>query len=276
MSYRGSVAFVTGAGSGIGKALALELARRGARVWVTDIQAEAAESVAAACGPTARALGLDVRDAEAVRNAIEGAALEGGRLDYVFNNAGMAVGGETHELTVAHFDRVLDVNVRGVVHGVLAAYPIMVRQGSGHIVNVASLAGLGPAPLLTAYATSKHAVVGLSTSLRVEGSALGVRVSALCPAAVETPILDSENPSDLPQISWKPNMRAFLTKLGGPPYPVDSLATEALDAITENVGVIVLPSRARFLWRLGRLLPALVEKASIDAVAAERVTKPKA
>ncbi len=275
MSYQDAVAFVTGGGSGIGKELSLALAKRGARVWVVDRNGGAAEAVAKQCGPKARAVTLDVRDADAVRAAVEACEKEGGRLDYVFNNAGIGCGGEVQDLTVAHFDRVLDVNVRGVVHGVMAAYPIMVRQGSGHIVNTASMAGLGPAPFLTPYAMTKHAVVGLSTSLRVEGAALGVRVSALCPAAIETPILDSDNPPDLPSPPWRPDVRRFLTKLAGPPYPADKLATEALDAIAKNVGVIVIPSKARFLWRLGRMAPSLVEKASIDAVAGERRFKPR-
>lgn len=274
MSYANATAFVTGAGSGIGKALALELSKRGARVWATDMNGAAAEATAAACGPHARARALDVRDAAAVREQIAEAAHESGRLDYLFNNAGIGIGGEVHELSAAHFDRVLDVNVRGVVHGVVAAYPLMVKQGKGHIVNVASLAGLGPAPFLTPYAMSKHAVVGLSSSLRIEGAALGVRVSALCPAAVETPILDADNPADLPAVSWKPDIRAFLTKLAGPPYPADKLAAEALDAVTKNIGVIVLPSRARLLWRLGRFSPALIERESLAAVLAVRRTKP--
>lgn len=270
MSYQGAVVFVTGAGSGIGKALCLELSRRGARVWATDVDGAAAEATAAACGSSARAQALDVRDAEAVRAAIEGAARDGGRLDVLFNNAGIGVGGEVYELSVAHFDRVVDVNVRGVVHGVVAAYPIMKAQGSGHIVNVASLAGLGPAPFLTPYAMTKHAVVGLSTSLRIEAAAFGVRVSVLCPAAIETPILDADNPADLPKLSWKPDVRAFLTKVAGPPYPVEALAKETLDAVTKNEPIIVIPGRARLLWRLGRLSYAIIEKGSLAAVADAR------
>lgn len=273
-SWDGAVTWVTGGGSGIGRALALAMARRGARVVVTDIDGEAAAKVAAECGPSASAQALDVRDPDAVRASIEGVAREHGRLDFVFNNAGIGVGGEVQELTLGHWERIIDVNIRGVIHGVAAAYPLMVKRGAGHIINTASLAGLGPAPLLTPYAMTKHAVVGLSISLRHEAAALGVRVSALCPAAVETPILDSENPKDLPQISWRPNLRRFLTKIGGAPYPADKLAEEALDAIEANEAVIVIPGKARFLWRLGRLAPGLVEKACVDAVAAERATKP--
>lgn len=98
-------------------------------------------------------------------------------------------------------------------------------------------------------------------------------VSVLCPAAIETPLLDSENPPDLPKISWIPNIRQLLTKLAGPAYPVEKLATETLAAIERNVGVIVVPRRARFLWRLGRIIPSFVEKAGINAVADERASK---
>lgn len=270
MGWNGATAVVTGGGSGIGKALALAMAERGALVVVADIDEASAKAVAAACGPKALARHLDVRDAEAVRKVVDDAARLTGSLDYLFNNAGIGVGGEVQDLTVAHWDRIIDVNIRGVVHGVAAAYPIMVRQRSGHIINTASLAGLGAAPLLTPYSMTKHAVVGLSISLRAEAVAYGVRVSALCPAAVETPILDSDNPKDLPGVGWKPDLRRFLTKIAGPPYPVDKCAAETLAAVDANESVIVLPARARLIWRLGRMLPLLVEKGSEKAVADER------
>ncbi len=269
----GATAFVTGGGSGIGRALSLALAQRGAKVVVTDVNEASAQEVAAACGNGASALRLDVRDSEAVRESIESAARANGRLDFLFNNAGIGVGGEVQELTLDAWNRILDINVRGVIHGVQAAYPIMVRQGAGHIVNTASLAGLAPAPLLTPYSMSKHAVVGLSTSLRIEAAAYGVRVSALCPSAIETPILDSDNPADLPPTSWRPDLRRFLTKLAGPPYPVEKLAEETLAAMARNEAVIVIPGRARLAWRLGRIAPWLVEKVSGDAVAYERANK---
>ncbi len=209
------MAFVTGAASGIGLALSKAMNARGPTVWMTDVNAAGVEKEAKALGSGARWAALDVRDAAAVRELIERAAKEGGRLDYVFNNAGIGIGGEAHELAAAHYDRSLDVNVRGVVHGVVAAYPIMVKQRSGHIINTASVAGLVPGGLLTPYGMTKYAVVGLSLSLRVEAAAFGVRVSALCPSAVDTPILDARNPPDLPQ-SWVPDIRTYLTRLGGP------------------------------------------------------------
>lgn len=269
-TWSGASVFMTGGGSGIGEGLSLELARRGAVVCVTDRDGAAAERVARACGGETRAEALDVRDAAAVKAAIERFAGQRGRLDYIFNNAGVGVGGETHELSLGHWEYVLDVNVRGVVHGVVAAYPLMVAQRGGHIVNVASLAGLMPAPLLTPYAMSKHAVVGLTLSLRAEGAAHGVKVSALCPAAIETPILASKNPSHLPAVRSDVDVRRHLTRLAGRPYPLGAMVREALAGIERDRGVIVIPKKARVLWRAGRMFPGVVEKACRDAVAAER------
>lgn len=268
-TFTNKVAVITGGGSGIGRALAIQLASRGATVCVTDLNLEAAQQAAEACGPNARAIALDVRDVAAVKECIDSFAEKMGRLDYIFNNAGIGIGGETDEIPLAAWQHIVDINLYGVLNGVLAAYPIMVKQGFGHIVNVASLAGLGPAPLLAPYALTKHAVVGLSSSLRIEAAARGVKVSALCPAAIETPILDSDNPSQF-GIKWSPNMRRFLTALAGPPYPVDKCASEALDAVEKNKGIIVLPGRARVAWWIGRLSPSMVEKLSQKAVAVER------
>ncbi|HEX2060625.1 MAG TPA: SDR family oxidoreductase [Thermoanaerobaculia bacterium] len=262
----GRTALITGGGSGIGRALARELARRGAIVTVTDIDGDAAARVASELGGDAASAALDVRDLDAVRAAVDGVVARHGRLDVMINNAGIGVAGEAQEFAPGHWQRIIDVNITGVVNGVQAAYPLMVRQRSGHLVNVASLAGVGVAPFLVPYAMSKYAVVGLSTSLRIEAAAHGVHVSVLCPAAIETPLLDCGNPADLPPISWAPNIRRYLTRLSGPPYPADRFAREALDAIARNDGVVVLPKRARLAWRLGRFLPNVVER-SVAAIA---------
>ena len=271
-SYANQTAFITGAGSGIGRALAKALIARGAKVCVADINFTAAQSVANECGANAKAVSVDVRDAVALKRCIGSFANEHGRLDYVFNNAGIAVAGEADEIPLPAWQRIVDINLYGVVHGVLAAYPIMLKQGSGHIINTASLAGLGPAPLLAPYALTKHAVVGLSTSLRIEAAARGVRVSVLCPAQIETPLLDSENPDDF-KIGWAPDIRRFLTALAGPPYSVEKCAQETLAAVDRNKSVIVLPGRARLAWLLGRLFPTLGEVVGKRAVTAGRKTR---
>jgi short-subunit dehydrogenase len=104
----------------------------------------------------------------------------------MLNNAGIALGGEVRDMDLEHWRRILDVNLWGVIHGTTAAYQVMVKQGFGHIVNTASLGGLIPEPMATAYATTKHAVVGLSTSLRAEAAELRVKVSVVCPGFVQT------------------------------------------------------------------------------------------
>lgn len=269
-NWQGALALITGGGSGIGRALAIALSKRGATVIVTDIDAAAAASVAKACGSSAQSVQLDVTDAEAVSKCIHAAFQQHGKLDYLFNNAGIGVAGEAYEIPTEAWGRIIDINIRGVMNGVLAAYPLMVGQGSGHIINTASLAGLGPAPLMAPYAMTKHAVVGLSNSLRIEAQHHGVKVSVLCPAAIETPILDKGQPADLPESPWIPDIRRFLTQLAGPPYPVEALAEETLRAIARNKATIVIPGRARLAWRLGRLFPALVAKLSHEATMAER------
>ncbi len=260
--FEGKVAIVTGAASGIGKALSVALAGRGATVVLADIDEAGAKAAAdeIGAGPPGRASGvaLDVTDATAFSELVSGVVSDHGHLDLLFNNAGIGVSGEVSDLSLEHWKRVIDVNLRGVVHGIVAAYPTMVRQGRGHIVNTASLAGLIPAPMLTPYAMTKHGVVGLSTSLRAEAKRHGVRVSAVCPGVIDTPLLDKANPPDLPVPASAPNGRALLSRTIGKPYPPGSLAADVLEGVARNRPLIVTPRHARTPWRIYRLSPRLV------------------
>ncbi len=260
--YRGRVAIVTGAASGIGTALAGALARRGATVVLADIDEGGAKAAAdaLAAGPPGRVSGvaLDVTDAEAVASLVGRVAQDHGHLDFLFNNAGIAVAGPVRELTLAHWNRTIDVNLRGVIHGVVAAYPIMIRQGHGHIVNTASLAGLLPAPMLTPYGMTKHGVVSLSESLRMEAVEHGVRVTVVCPGVIDTPLLDKGNPPDLPPVTHSPHARTLLTKMVGRAYPAASLAEDVLDGVARNRAMIVTPRHARIPWRIYRISPRLM------------------
>ncbi|MGH9090930.1 MAG: SDR family NAD(P)-dependent oxidoreductase, partial [Acidimicrobiales bacterium] len=215
-------------------------------------------------GGRAGAAAVDVTDAAAVRRLVEGTVARRGRLDLLFNNAGIGGGGPVEDLDVAAWRRVVDVDLLGVVHGVAAAYPIMVRQGSGHIVNTASLAGLMPAPLLTPYAAAKHAVVGLSTSLRVEAAAHGVHVTAVCPGPVETPILDTPGPVDA---------RALLTAALGEPYPAERLAEDVLAGVAEDRALVVAPGSAREAWSAYRRDPEGVLGAMAARAAARAASR---
>ena len=264
------VGIVTGAASGIGRALATALVERGDTVVLADVNADGAKQVAAGLGSRASAVGLDVRDLDAVTRLVDDVAGEHGRLDLMFNNAGIGGGGEVDELTAAHWRRIVDVNLLGVVSGTVAAYRVMVARGSGHIVNTASVAGLMPAPLLTPYAMTKHAVVGLSLSLRAEAAARGVRVSVVCPGVIETPLLDSEGPADLPLTAQRYDVRTMLVHAAGKPYSAAALAADVLRGVDRNRAVIATPARARIGWWLQRLAPTLVEKQNIRLTAWNR------
>jgi NAD(P)-dependent dehydrogenase (short-subunit alcohol dehydrogenase family) len=266
-AYDGRSALVTGAGGGIGGALSRALVGAGAHVVCADLHLAAAErTAAAATGPgTARAVALDVTDAAAVQRAVDEVVAEHGRLDLMFNNAGITLLGETEDLTLAQWNAIIDVNLRGVVHGVVAAYPQMIRQGSGHLVNTASMGGLMAAGLLTSYVATKHAVVGLSLALRTEAAAHGVGVTVVCPAAVETPMLDQGE-------IGKVRGRDYYLRGQGIRHPLDpdDLAAQVLDAVATGKAMVVAPREARMAWRVGRLAPGLTQRMATRFVAKQR------
>ena len=270
------IAIITGAASGIGRALASALVARGDTVVVADIDGDGAERAArelARQGPgAATPATADVRDAAAVQALVQGTHERYGRLDVMVNNAGIGVGGEACELLLAHWDRVIDVNLRGVVHGVHAAYPIMIRQRAGHIVNTASLAGLLPAPGLTPYAMTKHAVVGLSLSLRAEAAAYGVRVTAVCPGVVDTPLLDKGGPDDLPQPALMGHGREIFRHYQPRFYPADRLARDILRGIDRNAALVIAPASAQIAWRLWRYTPLVANRMTARQLAWARAT----
>ncbi|BBY93460.1 short-chain dehydrogenase [Mycobacterium gallinarum] len=270
MSFEGKQAIVTGAGSGIGAALCRALVGAGAHVVCTDIDGAAAERTAAALGGGARAARLDVTDAGAVQAVVDDVVDRAGRLDLMFNNAGICWGGDTELLTLDQWNAIIDVNLRGVVHGVAAAYPVMLRQGQGHIVNTASMAGLAAAGQITSYVTTKHAVVGLSMALRSEAVPRGVGVLVVCPAAVETPILDKG------AVGGFVGRDYFLQTQGGKPYDADRLAQDILRAVEKNKAILVKPRIARVQWLFARVAPTLLNRMSMRFIEAQRAKQVEA
>ena len=259
-TWAGKAAVVTGGASGIGRALGVELAARGAHVVLADLDGDAA--AAAAGGLPTHAAGstvgraLDVRDARAVEALVAEVADRWGALDLMVNNAGISLGGRTHLMPPEHWQRTIEVNLIGVVNGVLAAYPRMVAQGHGHVVNMASMAGLAPTPLTVAYTMTKHGVVGLSTTLRIEAAMHGVRVTVVCPGSIDTPILDKGPSDDLPPApagTLRP--RQFLEKVHQRPMPVDRFARQALRGIERNRAIVIVPRSGHGLWWLQRISP---------------------
>ncbi len=187
-SFRGKVAIVTGGASGIGKALGSMLSRSGATVTLIDRDEEALSATVKELGYSVEGKTADVTDFESVKKVVDEVFEKYGKLDHIFNNAGTIIIGEVRDISIEDWREVIGVNLLGVVNGVAAAYPEMVRQKSGHIVNVASMVGLMPVGMQVAYTASKFGVVGLSHALRVEGRQLGVKVSVVCPPCVDTPL----------------------------------------------------------------------------------------
>lgn len=236
--FKDKVAIVTGGASGIGRALSEALYRRGSRVVVADIDLARAQHVAASFdGPNghARAAAVDVTRPDLMKQLVTDTVSSFGRLDYMFNNAAAtATRGELRDLPLEPWHRAIDVNLLGVVHGAVTAYSVMIRQGYGHIVNIASIAGLVGFPTSIPYSATKAAVVNLSFSLRAEAAAQGVKVSVVCPG----PIHGEKERVEL--------------------MGVERAAQLILRGVERNQGIIVFPFSARLLWWIYRLWPNLV------------------
>jgi NAD(P)-dependent dehydrogenase (short-subunit alcohol dehydrogenase family) len=193
----GKVVVVTGAGRGIGRALSVELAHRGARVVLAGLHQEELSKLQAQIvddGGQAIALGCDVREEEPVRQLMSDVLAAYSQIDILINNAGITLGGDFRLLSDQDWDRVLGVNLWGVIRMVRAVLPHMLERGSGYIVNIASAAGLVAPALWIPYSTSKFAVVGFSEGLCAAFRPKGIGVSVACPMWVQTDILKGPPP----------------------------------------------------------------------------------
>jgi NAD(P)-dependent dehydrogenase (short-subunit alcohol dehydrogenase family) len=255
--YANKIAVVTGGGSGIGKAICIYLARHGAKVVVADLKLESAQSVEGqigSMGEHARAVAVDVTQPQDVQSLIEDTVKSYGRIDYLFNNAGIGINGEFQDMTLEQWRRILDVDLWGTIYGCHYAYPIMIKQGFGHIINTSSLGGLIPGGLMTSYSAAKHAVVGFTLTLRAEARQYGINVSALCPGYMTTNIQKAS-----------PNVSAYLDseknqKMGvGEKYPTpEQCINQIMRGVARNKAIIVSPIKHKMYWWMYRLFPALI------------------
>jgi NAD(P)-dependent dehydrogenase (short-subunit alcohol dehydrogenase family) len=243
-----------GAGSGIGRAIALRLAGEGAIVHCVDLNNDNAQAVARECGK-AVAHRVDVSDADAVKRLADTLFADGGRVDILINNAGIAHAGKIIDCEIEDWRRLLDVNVMGVVHGIDAFLPRMLEQKTpGHIVNTASGAGLFASPGVGPYCASKHAIVGLSQVLAAELHDTPIDVTILCPGIVNTAIIQASQFRGYPE-GRKEKTMAFYAKRAATP---DRIANDLLKAMRKGkLFCITRRMEVGLSWYLHRLSPQL-------------------
>lgn len=252
----GADAVVTGAGSGIGRAFALQIARRGGRVVCADIDHVAAKQTANLIGDRAVAHHCDVTEADAVADLADAAEdWFSGPADLAINNAGIGAGGTViGELQLELWRRTIDVNLWGVIHGCHVFAPRMRAAGRGGIINVGSAASFAAAPRMAAYNVSKAAVLALSETLAAELSGTGVGVTVLCPTFVKTNIV---NPDTID--AGAARLATAAMKWTG--VSAESVARSALNALDRGQLHAVPQLDAKAIWQAKRLLPATYTRA---------------
>ena len=272
-NLEGKTALVTGAGSGIGRATALALGRRGANLILCDLN----EAGLGETAETARRLGrdvlarrVDVASADEMRSFADTVHAQVEAVDVLMNNAGVGLGAGTLHTTLEDWRWIIGVNLWGVVHGCHFFVPAMVRRRrGGHVVNVASAAGYVATEALAADSTTKFAVVGFSEALRDELFAHGIGVTAVCPGLINTPITQT-SPLRGPEAT--PEARAYMVDVyRRRNYPPERVAENVLKAIQRNRAVAPVSPEAWVMYVLKRLAPGLV--ARINRAMAERTRR---
>jgi len=251
---RGKRAMISGAASGIGRAIALEFARQGVHLYLVDIDACGLARVAA----EARAAGVDVLErrcdvgqSNEISATVQTILHEWGGVDILVNNAGITYYGRTDEMSTEHWDRVLRINLDSHAQFTRELLPSLLARRDAHVLNVCSMFGLLAMPKLTAYCTSKYAMVGFSEALRVEYGREGLGVTALCPGFVSTNLFAS---APLPENGKGPKIppRIFCTT-------PEKIARAAVQAIRRNRRLVVVEPFAKVLTVVKRFTPGVID-----------------
>ncbi len=239
--FKNKIALITGGGSGIGRGLCRQLDAAGATAICTDINLTHATETISMLSSKAEVRLLDVTDDSDIAGVIEDIVKKHGRLDLIFNNAGLAISGELRDISMTDWRKLMDVNFYGVLYGSQAAYQVMLKQGNGQIVNIASAAGLvDDLALLAPYSVSKHAVVNYTHILRLEAEELGIKANVVCPGFISTSI--GENATDA---NAKPGWRQKSKDMVAKGVTVESAANSILKGVAANKRNIVFPGETR-------------------------------
>jgi uncharacterized protein len=241
--------WITGAGSGIGAEVARQLAQRGAIPILTGRNEAKLQAAADSIGGRPAIYRLDVTDNEQVRAVACRIAEEHGGIDVLLNNAGFGMFERFEDAPLEHFEAMMDTNYMGIVRCTQAVLPQMRKQGSGHIVNVASIAGKLGTPKSTGYSASKHAVLGLTNALRMELKGTGIAVSAVNPGPIDTPFFEKADPEG----NYVRNVRWFM-------MTPERVAREIVKVIDKRKAEVDLPFTAAFGVKLVQLFPTAANK----------------
>lgn len=258
-AFSNSVVIITGGGSGIGKALSISLAAQGALVHLFGLKEDRLEDVhqeIISAGGNCEFLHVDVTDYPALKRAILAVKERHGHIDYLFNNAGITLLAEAQDIEIERWNRIVDVNLMGVVNGIQIAYPLMINQGSGHIINTASLAGIAGYPTSAIYAATKSAVIRLTEDLQLEAEDYGVRFSVVCPGYVKTNIFEGSD-----RIIGG-DMERTLSQIPFKMISPEQAAASILAGVKKNKIKIIFPAYARLTATINRLAPWLLRPIS--------------
>lgn len=246
-------AFVTGAASGLGLAICRRLAARGWKLFIADINGERlqqAEEELQALGAETLARVINVTDSSAQEAAANALVETWGGVDLVFNNAGIATAGAIDELTMADWQRTIDIDLWSVVYGCRIFVPLLKRQGGGYIINTASSAGTLAGPEMAAYNVAKAGVVSLSETLKTELSKDNIGVSVICPTVFVTSLGET--------MSGENQMESNLIRqLQASKVTADDIVDDVMKAIEKDRLYVITQADARWGWRLKRFFPEI-------------------
>jgi 3-oxoacyl-[acyl-carrier protein] reductase len=257
---RGKKALVTGAASGIGRAIAVALAREGAALYLLDIdQVGLANTVreAESHGVEVTSTICDLREPGEVSAAVAALSARWGELHILVNNAGVLFYGPAHRMSDEQWDQVMAVNLAAPIRLTRRLFPMLVKSGDAHVVNMCSVFGLVGSRNIAAYQTSKHGLVAFTNALRTEYSGRGFGASAICPGFVSTSMIERVTSPDAPQ-----QERAGKAPSTPPKWTFttpETVAAKTIAAIRKNRGLVVITPAARLLWWLYRVSPAMVD-----------------